>query len=57
VASGTGGDRRWGGLRNGNRPKQVQTAEGKLEIPAPQIRDRSSLAVCSRRHGAEGEVA
>jgi putative transposase len=36
-----------GGWRNGNRPRQVQTAEGELEIQVPQIRGAAEKFVSS----------
>jgi len=35
------------GSRNGNRPRQVQTAEGELEIQVPQIRGAAEKFVSS----------
>jgi putative transposase len=35
------------GWRNGNRPRQVQTAEGELEIQVPQIRGAAEKFVSS----------
>ncbi len=35
------------GSRNGNRPRQVQTAEGELEIQVPQIRGAAERFVSS----------
>jgi putative transposase len=36
-----------GGWRNGSRPRQVQTAEGELEIQVPQIRGAAEKFVSS----------
>src|SRR6266550_4752978 len=35
------------GSRNGNRPRQVQTAEGELEIQVPQLRGAAEKFVSS----------
>ena len=37
------------GLRNGYRPRRVQTAEGELEVEIPQVREAAEPFVVDRR--------